>query len=83
MRTYGIVDCLDCGKKITRKSPSQKRCKKCALKAHQQTGYGFEYKKCQVCDIEFKPTSFAKVSNSFIVFPSKPLKIIFPFLTTS
>lgn len=56
MKTYGIINCPDCGIEITKLAPSTKRCKPCALSAHGETKSGYKVKKCIVCDCDYKPS---------------------------
>lgn len=46
---FGEITCPDCGEKVLRNSPNQKRCKPCALKAHGETGLRFSPRPCVLC----------------------------------
>ena len=56
MKTYGVIDCPDCGVTITRTSPNTKRCSACALSAHGETKTGYKPKDCSVCGCAYTPT---------------------------
>ncbi len=56
MRTYGTLECPDCGTNVVKTSPNLKRCKPCALKSRRRTGKGFAEKECKACHKTYKPT---------------------------
>lgn len=57
MPKYGYTICLGCGETIEKHSPTTKRCKSCALKAHGQTGRGYSERICVLCNLSYKPTN--------------------------